>query len=126
MLDLEYADDMPLISDSYEGLITLLQSLDSTCHHMRLTISYKKTKLLSVLPDDNAQLPTPILLHPDSDPVEVVPSFQYLRIIVSIDCTSDAEILSRITKASQAFGSLNHIRWPQRKIKVATKLMQHS
>jgi hypothetical protein len=76
--DLEYADDMALISDSFEGLTTILQSQDSTCRHMGLTISYKKTKLLSVLPDDNAQLPTPILLHPDSDPVEVVSSFQYL------------------------------------------------
>ena len=34
--DLEYADDMALISDSYESLSSLLKSLDSSCHHMGL------------------------------------------------------------------------------------------
>ena len=43
--DLEYADDMELISDSYESLSTLLKSLDSSCHYTGLTINYKKTKL---------------------------------------------------------------------------------
>jgi hypothetical protein len=57
-----------------------------------------------------------------SDPIELVPSFQYLGSIVSSDCTSDAEISSRITKASQSFGSLNRILWHQKMIKLATKL----
>ena len=51
--DLEYADDVAMISDSYKSLCTLLKSMDSTCHdHMRLTINYKKTKLyhLKMLP----------------------------------------------------------------------------
>ena len=78
MSDLEYADDMALVSDSYDGLTTLLESLDSKCRHMGLTINCKKTKLLAVLPDADAQLPAPILLHAESDPIEVVPSFQYL------------------------------------------------
>ena len=120
--DLEYADDMALISDSYEDLTTFIESLDSVCHHVGLTINCKKTKLLAVLPEDDTQAPSPILLHPESDPIEVVPSFQYLGSIVSGDCTSDAEISSRITKASQSFGSLNRILWHQRKIKLATKL----
>ena len=120
--DLEYADDMALISDSCEGLITLLESLDSTCHHMDLTINYKKMKLLTVLPDDDTQPLSPILLHPESDPIEVVPSFQYLGSTVSNDCTVDAEVSSRITKASQSYGSLNRILWHQKKIKPFTKL----
>ena len=47
--DLEYADDMALISDSFDTLTTLLESLDSTCRLMGLSINYKKTKFLSVL-----------------------------------------------------------------------------
>ena len=31
MTDLEYVDDMALISKSYESLYTLLESLDSSC-----------------------------------------------------------------------------------------------
>ena len=74
--DLEYADDMALISDSYESLYTLLKFMDSTCHQMGLTINYKKTKLLAVLPEDVAHPPSPIVLCPDCDPIEVIPSFQ--------------------------------------------------
>ena len=122
MSDLEYADDMALISDSHESLSSLLKSLDSSCHHMGLTINYKKTKLLAVLPGADAHSPSPISLHPDCDPIEVVPSFQYLRSYLSNNCSLDVEISTRITKASQSYGSLNHIVWHQRKIKSSTKL----
>ena len=119
--DLEYADDMALISDSYESLSSL-KSLDSSCHYMELTINYKKTKLLAVLPGADAHSPSPISLHPDCDPIEVVPSFQYLGSYLSNNCSMDVEISTRITKASQSYGSLNHILWHQRKIKSSTKL----
>ena len=68
--DLEYADDMALISDSYESLSSLLKSLDSSCHHMGLTINYKKTMLLAVLPGADANSPSSISLHPDFDPID--------------------------------------------------------
>ena len=75
------------------------------------TINYKKTKLLAVLPDADANPPTTILLRAESAPNEVVPSFQYLGRFVSSDCTSNIDTSSRITKASQSFGSLSHILW---------------
>ena len=120
--DLEYADDMAFISDSYESLSSLLKSLDSSCHHMELTINYKKTKLLADLPGADAHSPSPISLHPDCDPIEMVPSFQYLGSYLSNNCSMDVEISTRITKASQSHGSLNRILWHQRKIKSSTKL----
>ena len=98
--DLEYADDMALISDSYESLPTLLETLDSSCHHIRLTINYKNTKLLAVLPGADAHPPSPISLHSDCDPIEVVLSFQYLGSYHSNECTLDIEISTRIIKAS--------------------------
>ena len=64
-----------------ESLSTLLESLDSSCHHMGLTINYKKTKLLAVLPGADTHPPAAISLHPDCDPIEVVPSFQYCMVI---------------------------------------------
>ena len=105
--ELEYADDMALISDSYESLSTLLESLDSSCHHTGLTINYKKTKFLAVLPGDAAHPPFPIFLHPDCDPIEVVPSFQHLGSYVSNNCTLNVEISTQITKASQSYELLN-------------------
>ena len=63
-----------------------------------------------------------ILLCPGGDPVDVVSSFPYLVSILSDDCTSSAEVSSRITRASQAFHSLSRILWYQKKIKSRTKL----
>ena len=42
--DLEYADDMALISDSFGVLTTLLESLDSTCRIMGLSINLQEDK----------------------------------------------------------------------------------
>ena len=64
--DLEYADDMAWISDFYESLSTLLESLDSSCHHMGLTINYKKTTLLAVLHGDDGH-PFSHFRHSDCD-----------------------------------------------------------
>ena len=57
--DLEYADYMALISDSCDGLTTLLESLDSKYHYMGLTIICKKSKLLADLPDVDAEPHSP-------------------------------------------------------------------
>ena len=120
--DLEYADNMALISETFEGLTSLLESLDSKCHQMGLTINYKKTKLLAVLPNGDSLTPSSIVLHPGCAPIEVVSSFEYLGSKVSSDCKLDAEVSTRITKASKAYGCLGRILWHQRKIKTSTKL----
>ena len=113
--DLEYADDMALISDSYESLSILLKCLDSSRHHLEITINYKKTELLAVLPGADAHPPSPISLHPDCNPIEVVPSFQYLGSYLSNNYTLDVEISTRITKTSQSYGSLIRIFWHQKR-----------
>ena len=48
---------------------------------MGLTINYKKTKLLAVLPGDDARLPFSIFLHPDCDPIEVYHRFITLEVL---------------------------------------------
>ena len=42
--DLEYADDMALLSDNWCDLTTMLDSLSTCCKKLGLTISCKKTK----------------------------------------------------------------------------------
>ena len=125
--DLEYADDMTLVAASWDDLKVMLQSLDEKCRQLGLTISTKKTKTMAVLPSgdsDGEQHPRPevITLHPNSDPVEVVSSFEYLGSIMSDDCSLSAEVEARISKASRAFSSLSRILWYQRKIKQQTKI----
>ena len=58
---------------------------------MGLTINFKKTKLVAVLPDADAEPPSRILLHAESDSIEVVPFFQYLGCFVSNVCPSNIE-----------------------------------
>ena len=88
--DVECADDMALISDSYE----ILSIFHSKYNHMRHTINYKKTKLLAVLPEDVAHRPAPIVLRPELDHTDVVPSFQYTLEVLSP--TTEVEISARI------------------------------
>ena len=120
--DLEYADDMALVSSSWSDLEVMIVSLNRQCTDMGLTIGCKKTKTLAVLPSPSCQQPEPILLSPDAEPVEPVPTFLYLESVVSQDCSTGAEVTSRIIKASQAFGSLNRKLWLQWRIKTKTKI----
>ena len=48
MYDLEYADDMALISDSMDILKEVLRAMEVSCFEMGLTISSKKTKIFAV------------------------------------------------------------------------------
>ena len=83
--DLEYADDMALVSSSWSDLEAMIVSLNRQCTDMGLTISCKKTKTLAVLHAfPSCQQPEPILLSPDADHVEPVPTFQYPGIKHSI------------------------------------------
>ena len=125
--DLEYADDMTLVAASWEDLKDMLQSLDEKCQQMGLPISTKKTKTMAVLPSGDTEgeqypKPEPITLHPNSDPVEVVSTFEYLGSTMSDDCSLTAEVEARISKASKAFSSLSRVLWYQRKVKRQTKI----
>ena len=76
--DLEYADDMALMSNPWSDLEVMIKSLHQHCTAMGLTINCKKTKTLAVLPSSSCPQPQPILLSPSVDPVEPVSAFQYL------------------------------------------------
>jgi len=122
--DLEYADDMVLVSDSMGLLEEILRTLHSTCSGMGLSINTKKTKILAMCPSSSqtGSQPRPVLLSPDSCPVEVVDHFEYLGSTVAQDCTLDREVNMRISKASYTFRSLCKVLWCQRRLKILTKM----
>ena len=76
--DLEYADDMALVAESWDDLKSMLDDVSMWCRELGLTISCSKTKPLAVLPSDLYPEPVLINLFPDDDPLEVVSNFQYL------------------------------------------------
>ena len=80
--DLEYADDMALVSSSWDDLRVMVQALEKHCTDMHLCISTKKTKIMAVLPYPSCQPPEPTTLLPDEDPIKVIYSFQYLGSIL--------------------------------------------
>ena len=121
--DLEYADDMVLVSVSMDALEELLHAMEASCCEMGLTISTRKTKILAIRPAVNpSQPPREVLLRPIDDPVSVVEDFEYLGSAVSADCSLDKEISSRISKASRSFNSLCRVLWYQRRVKTRTKM----
>ena len=58
--DLEYADEMALISSSWSDLEEMIKSLHQCCSAMGLTINCRKTKTLAVLPSSSCPQPQPI------------------------------------------------------------------
>ena len=80
--DLEYADDMTLIADSWDDAKSMVESLNKHCCDMGLSIRCSKTKTMGVLPSSATQKLEPLVLQPGECPVEVVSRFQYLGCIV--------------------------------------------
>ena len=73
LLDLEYADDVALISSSIDALEGVMQAMEIDCSEMGLTISSKKKKILAVAPAYRPlQPPRGVLLRPVDDPISVV------------------------------------------------------
>ena len=116
--DLEYADDMALVSSSWDNLFAMLQTLNHHCSQLGLRISCKKTKLLAVCLSPISQQARTVVFRDYDVPIDTVDDFQYLGSTVSNDCTSDSEII----RAAQTFQSLSRLLWYQRKIRTSTKL----
>ena len=119
--DLEYADDMCLVSHSADELEEMLLEMDKSCNEMGLTISAQKTKIMAVT-EDQEKKPGQVHLQLVDEPVDIVEEFEYLGSIVTANCELDREVNTRIRKASSNFRSLCRILWYQKKIKMGTKL----
>ena len=76
--DLEYADDMALLSSSWSDLEVTIRSLHQYCTSMGLTINCRKTKTLAGMPSSSCSQPQPILYCSSEDLVKPVSAFQYL------------------------------------------------
>ena len=121
--DLEYADDMALVSDSMDALEEVLRSLSAVCSGVGLSITSKKTKILMIRPSTSLSVqPRAVQLKPDEELVAVVEEFEYLGSTISQDCTLDREISRRISKASRTFSSLYRVLWCRKRLKTTTKM----
>ncbi|VDN52128.1 unnamed protein product [Dracunculus medinensis] len=73
IIDLEYADDVVLFTDSYNKVQVILNNVSETATRIGLRINVNKTKVFSSYVQEADQIP----LFVNSLPVEEVPDFKY-------------------------------------------------
>jgi hypothetical protein len=113
--DLDFADDISLLSHRHEDIQTKADNLHSVAGSTGLEISITKTKNMRV----NATQETPVSIN--GQPVEDVDRFTYLGSIVSKTGGTDEDVRSRINKARQAFVTLKPV-WNNKNLSLQTKL----
>ena len=113
--DLLFADDAALVAHSAQDLQTLLNQFSSACSDFGLTISLKKTKILS---QGTNILPS---IKINCKDIENVDNFVYLGSNVASNASLDKEINSRIGKASGTFARLTKRVWDNQKLSIRTK-----
>ena len=113
LTDLEFADDIALISDSPVALQNMTAELQGNAAKVGLWISAEKTKAMTA---GNTQALSLIVEHKD---IEFVEHFQYLGSNISRDGDADYDIYTRRGKASSVRRRLRPV-W-RSKISVKTQ-----
>jgi len=113
--DLNFADDIALLSHSRNQMQDKTTILASTSAQTGLKINLRKTELLKV--NTTAQAPITV----SDKPIREVESFTYLGSNVDKQGGTDSDIKSRIGKARSAFIMLKNI-WASKEIRISTKL----
>ena len=113
--DLDFADDLALLSHSYHQMQDKINTLIETSSQVGLNIHEGKTKNIRI----NTTTTEPITLGDTM--LEEVESFTYLGSIISSQGGTDADVKARIGKARTSFLLLKNI-WNSREIREMTKI----
>lgn len=111
--DLEFADDVCLISENKGHMIEKTEKVTEEAAKLGLKINKKKSKTLTV----NAEK-EPMVIKEELEEVE---KFCYLGSMFDANGGTDKDVLTRISKAQQAFYRLNNI-WASNNITIRTKI----
>jgi hypothetical protein len=101
--DLEYADDICLMSHKYEHLQAKTEALNITSKLVGLQINTKKTKIMAI---NNRRKP---IIKIQNEEIENIEEFTYLGSITDKNSGTEEDIKSRISKAQITFQSLRKI-----------------
>lgn len=113
--DLDFADDIALLSTKRSAMQTKLTTLKTNAQKVGLNINISKTKSMQV----GAQTPTSFVL--DGLPIERVEKFTYLGSQITTDGGAREDVKTRIRKAQCAFGQLQNI-WNSKNLSLKTKI----
>ncbi|KAA3674994.1 uncharacterized protein DEA37_0001165 [Paragonimus westermani] len=115
LTDLEYADDIVLLSPSAEDMQTMLNKVSDRAGLYGMHFAPSKCKVL--LQDWGISNPTFFIA---GNPLETVDSFTYLGSTISSACNIADEISARIAKARVAFSKLRHL-WRRKDVRLSLK-----
>ena len=101
--DLDYADDLCLLSQSFKDMKEKLEDLNKEAVKVGLKMNASKTKAMKI----NSKIKTKIEVN--GNIIEETETFQYLGSLVTIDGGAEEDVKNRITKAYVAFSQLNNI-----------------
>ena len=120
VLELQYADDCALVSDSAEGLQRILTRSADLYQKLGLNINIRKTEFMKFNPTSLVNPPTFTI---DGENLHEVSCFKYLGSFISANCTLDDEINHRIGQANGAYGRLRCRVFENHNLKMTTKVM---
>ena len=113
--DLDYADDLALITDDIDKMKIKTKRVGRAAKKIGLKISTKKTKTLRIHTEENDKI------YWNGDELEDVDSFVYLGAVLDKHGGSDADMSARIFKAQGVFKNLGKV-WNSRYISRQTKM----
>lgn len=117
--ELLFADDTALVAHTLEDIQRITTLFAKSVSDFGLQINLKKTEVL-FQPPPNTDC-TPGEVHIDGIKLANVDRFTYLGCTVTKDSKLDAEIQSRMAKASSSFGRLTERLWKNRNVPIRVK-----
>ncbi len=108
--DLDYADDLSLLSHTGRDMKEKTNRLRDYAEQVGLKINAKKTKLMTIQTDRD------INLELNNEKIEKVEKFTYLGAVLTRDGGSREDIIMRIRKANAKFVQLDKL-WKSRTIR---------
>ncbi|PIK57594.1 hypothetical protein BSL78_05502 [Apostichopus japonicus] len=111
-----FADDAALVSHTNDGLQRLMDQFAYACKEFALTISIKKTEVMT------QDAPIPPTISVNDSRLETVDNFRYLGSIISSNVSLDAEINARIGNAAAVMSKLQNRVWENKKLTLNTKM----
>ena len=113
--DLDYADDLALLSHTYQHIQEKTNSLHKYASQVGLNVNKKKSEVMTINANNNSSVKI------EGHELPTTKSFTYLGSIVESDGDAGSDIQNRLGKARAAFQSMNKI-WRSSQYSNHTKL----
>ena len=113
--DLDFADDLAIVSDSIDKMQNKTSQLKDISERVGLFINTNKTKTMKININDNATV------NLENESLEEVDNFTYLGSVVSKNGGTEEDINERLKKARASYGMLNKV-WRSASINTKTKV----